>query len=98
MFCRLYGSTKCSLFKAKWVLVAHHILLTGDSFNWAHVLSLNLRDEIEKNQKTSTNQKPTFYMSGFVMDAFCATSPFPDLNWNWNKNCASVHIYFSDMH
>ena len=92
MFCRLYGSANCTLFKAKWVTVAHHILLTGDSFNWAHVLSLNLRDEIEKNQKTSTNQKPTFYMSGFVMDGFYATSPFLDLNWNQNKNCAPVHI------
>ena len=31
------------------------------------------------------------------MDSFCATSPFPILNWNWNKNSPTVHIYFYDM-
>ena len=34
MFCHLYGSANYSLFKAQWVPMAHHILLTGDSFNW----------------------------------------------------------------
>ena len=48
MLCRLYGLENCSLFKAEWVPVAHHILLIGESFNWAHILSLNLKEEIEK--------------------------------------------------
>ena len=85
------------MFKAQWVLVAHHFFLTGDSFNWAQVLSFNLKYEIEKYQKTKTNRKLTFYMSGFVMDAFCATSPFSALNWNWDNNCTLVDIYCSDM-
>ena len=53
MFCRLYGLSNCSVFKVEWVLVAHHILLTGESFNWAQILSVNLKEEIEKYQKTS---------------------------------------------
>ena len=33
MFCRLFGLPNCSSFKAKWVPMANHVLLTGDSFN-----------------------------------------------------------------
>ena len=86
MLCRLYGSASCTMFQAKWVPVAQHVLFIGDSFNWAQVLSFNLKYEIEKYQKTPSNQKSTFYMSGFVMDALCATSPFSALNWNWSEN------------
>ena len=77
--------------------MAHHILLTGDSFNWAQISSCNLQEEIEKYQKTPPNRKPTFYMSGFVMDAFCASSSFPSLNWYWDEKYSPVHIYFPDM-
>ena len=42
MFCRLYGLPKCSSFRAQWVPMAHHIFLTGDSLNWAQILSCNL--------------------------------------------------------
>ena len=94
MFCHLYGSRTCTMFQAKWVPVAHHILITSDSLKWEHVLSFNSKDEIEKYQKTLANRKPTFYRSGFVMDALCATSLFPASNWNWDKNCPLVHILF----
>ena len=92
MFCRLYGLSNCSMFKAEWVPRADHILLIGESFNWEEILSVNLKEEIEKYQKTPTTRKPTFYISGYVMDVFCATSAFPALGWNWNKNSPSVHI------
>ena len=95
MFCHLYGLANSSLFKYKWVLVAHHILLTGDSFNWAQILYVNLKEEIEKYHKTSANRNPTFYMSGYVMDVFYATSVFPALGQNWNKNAPPIHIYCS---
>ena len=85
------------MFQAKWLPVAHHVLIIGGSFNWEQVLSFNLKDEIEKCQKTSANRNPIFYMSGFVMDAFYATSPFPTLKWNSNKNYSHVHIYCSNM-
>ena len=31
------------------------------------------------------------------MDAFCATSIFPSMGWNWTKTSPPVHIYCSDM-
>ena len=97
MFCHWYGSPICTMFQAKWLHVEHHVLITGDSFNWAQVLSFNFKDEIEKYYKTLASRKSAFYMPWFVMDAFYATSPFPALNWNWDKNCPPIHIYCFDM-
>ena len=48
MFCRLFGLPNYSLFKVKWVPMVNHVILTGDSFNWAQILFFNLREEIEK--------------------------------------------------
>ena len=36
-------------------------------------------------------------MSGFIMDAFCASTSFPALNWNWSDKSPPVHIYCVDM-
>ena len=55
IFFKLYGLPNCSSFREQWVPMAQHIFLTGDSFNWAQILSCNLRDEIQKYQKTSAN-------------------------------------------
>ena len=77
--------------------MVNHILLTGHSFNWARILLFNLREEIEKYEKTLENRKPFFYMSRFVMDAFYASTSFSILNWNWTDQSPSVHIYRVDM-
>ena len=37
MLCRLYGLPNCSVFKAEWALIAHHILTTSESFPWASI-------------------------------------------------------------
>ena len=37
---------------------------------------MNLKEEIKKYQKTLVSRKSTFYMSGYIMDEFCATSSF----------------------
>ena len=97
MFCRLYGLPNCSLLKNKWLPMANHVFLTGDLFYWVQILFCNLWEQIEKYQKTLVNRKPSFYMSGFVMDAFCACSCFPELNWDWIEKCPPVHIYCIDM-
>ena len=55
MFCRLYGEANCSLFKVERVSTAHHILLTGESFNWAQILFVKLQQDIDKYQKTAAN-------------------------------------------
>ena len=47
LFCWLYSDTNCTFFKAEWVLTAQHIILVGESFNWAQILSVNLREQID---------------------------------------------------
>ena len=77
--------------------MANHIFLTGHPFNWVQILSFNLHEEIEKYERTHDNCKPSFYMSAFVMDAFCASTAFSTLNWNWTEKSPMVHIYCVDM-
>ena len=31
------------------------------------------------------------------MDVFCTTSKFPNLGWNWEKNCPPLHIYCAHL-
>ena len=97
MFYRLYGEENCTHFKEEWVPAAQHIILTGESFNWDQILSINLQQQIEKYLKVASSKKTQFYMSAYVMDVFCSTSAFPNLAWNWQKNFPLVHIYYSNM-
>ena len=56
-----------------------------------------MKEAIEKYQNTSTSRKPTFYLSGYVMDVFCATSSFPTMGWDWTKTSPLVHMYSSTL-
>ena len=35
MFFQLYGLPNCTYFKVEWAPISYHILITGESFNWA---------------------------------------------------------------
>ena len=85
------------MFKDGRIPVVHHIFLIGESFNWAQILSVNLKEDIEKYQKTLATRKSTFYMSGYVIDVFYATYSFPDMGWSWSKNSPLIHIHCSYM-
>ena len=73
MFCRLNGEANCTYFKSECVPAAQHIILTGESFNWAHVLSLNLQHQIEKYLK---GKKSQFYMSTYSWTFFVRLQNF----------------------
>ena len=51
MFYRLYGEANCTFFKAEWVPATQHIVVAGESFNWAQIISINLKEQIDKYQK-----------------------------------------------
>ena len=97
MFCQLFGLPNYRDFKDEWTPIAHHLLLIGECFNLAQILSVSLKEAIEKYQKGSTSRKPTFYMSRYVMDIFYVTSSFPTVCYNWANTSLPVHIYFSYM-
>ena len=62
MFCELYGLPKCREFKDECDIIAHHTLLIGERFNWEQILSVMLKESIEKYQNVATSMKLTFYM------------------------------------
>ena len=79
MICRLYGLPNCSVLKTEWAPVAHHVLATGDSFPWASMLSLELKNSIEDYQKATAKKKPNFFFSAFIYDIFCTEFQYPNL-------------------
>jgi hypothetical protein len=83
MLCRLYGEKDSLKFKLGWVPLIHHIL-KGKIFNWAHILSANIQQEVKKSQEAPLRIFPRFFMSGYLIDAVCAVTPFPLLSWNWS--------------
>ena len=79
MLCILYGLPNCTVFKAKWVPLTHHVLTIGEYFNWAQILSVILKEAIEKYQKNPASRKPSFYLSAYVMDVLYATLLSPGI-------------------
>ena len=94
MLCRLYGLPNCSVFKAEWAAVAHHILTTGESFPWDSILSLELKTTIQHYQKATARKNPNFSFSAFIIDVFFTEFQYPHLGWNWTLPTHFVPIYY----
>ena len=60
MLCRLYGLPNCSYFKEEWAPIVHHVITTGESFPWASILSLELKNAIQEFQNLLLGRSPTF--------------------------------------
>ena len=58
MLCRLYGLLNCIVFKLEWVPLVHNIITTGESFKWAQILLVVMKEAIEKYQKSPTSRNP----------------------------------------
>ena len=67
MLCRLHGLPNFTYFKVEWAPLAHHVLTTRESFNWAHIFSMVLKEAIGKYQNTLALRKPPLYLSAYVM-------------------------------
>ena len=83
MLCRIYGLPNRSYFRKEWASIAHHVLTAGESFPWASILSLELKNTIQEFQKATTNKKPNFYLTAFVVHIFCVELSYPNMGWSW---------------
>ena len=97
MLCRLYGLENCTSSKLEWAPLAHHVLTTGESFNWEHIFLMVLKEEIEKYEKTLTSRKPTIYLSTYIMEVLFLDMPFLAMRWDWKKIVPPIHIYCSAL-
>ena len=96
MLCRLYGEKNPSRFKLSWVPIIRQVLV-GNIFNWAHILSTNLKQEVKKSQRFPPRYFPWFFMSSCLVDVICALTPFPLLSWNQSPAKEPIHLYCSKM-
>jgi hypothetical protein len=76
-----------------------HEAAEGYSFNWDKILSDNIVKEVMEYQTARSNGRPVaFYMSAYIMDAICFTTPFPLMNWSWNPTYPEpIHEYHSKL-
>jgi hypothetical protein len=76
MLCHLYGEKDNSKFKLSWVPLIHQVLKEG-VFNWAHILSANIKQEVQKYQEAPPRYCFGLFMSGYLTDVVCEVTHFP---------------------
>jgi hypothetical protein len=81
MLCRLYGKKDTSKFKSGWVPLIHCVL-KEKVFNWAYILSANIKQEVQKSQEAPPRYCPGFFMFGYLTNVVYAITPFSLLAWN----------------
>jgi hypothetical protein len=98
MLCRLFGKKSPTHFAAEWVPLLHKAT-EGYSFNWDKILFDNIVKEVMEYQTARSKGQPiAFYMSAYIMDAICFSTPFPLMNWSWNPTYLEpIHEYHSKL-
>ena len=97
MLCKIYGLPYYSFFKEEWAPIAHHIITIGESFPWASLLSLELKNAIQEFQKAIAKKNPNFSLTAFIVDIFCADFHYPNLGWSSEFPAPPIHIYHSEL-
>jgi hypothetical protein len=94
MLNRLYGEEKCTHFYIDWLPMARIIVKTGQVFNQVEILTFNICLNVKN---VPGMKKPCFYMSTYLIDVICSSTPFPNLGWNWDMDHPHVHVYCSEL-
>ena len=85
---KVFGRKDGSTFPDKWIPIIYQIMTSGATLNWGELSSSNLDNQLKK-----VNKEHQFYMSTYLMDVMCANLEFPSLEWNWEPNSPSIHVY-----
>jgi hypothetical protein len=98
MLCILFGKESLTHFPAEWVPLLHEVA-EGYNFNWDKILSNNIAREVMEYQTArSKGQTKSFYMSVYIMDAICFSTPFPLMSCSWNPTYLEpIHEYHSKL-
>jgi hypothetical protein len=82
MLCKMFGKKNLAHFTIEWVPIIHEVV-EGYTFDWGKIFSNNLAKKIGdyKFQKYK-GEHVAFYMSTYIMDAICFSTPFPLMNWS----------------
>jgi hypothetical protein len=65
----------------------------GASFNWADILSENIKDVISTVTQAQPGSFPSFHMSSYLLDIMCIAHKYPNMGWSWLLVDATIHIY-----
>jgi hypothetical protein len=71
MLCRLYGEPDATHFPLSYMPLIYFCADVGASFNWADILSENLKDVISTVTQAQPGSFPSFHMSSYLLDIMC---------------------------
>ena len=74
MLSRLLGEADSTLFKAKWIPLAHGVISSRTVFNWARIMSANILKALERAIPRLEAKGSPLYFYGFLVDALCASN------------------------
>ena len=95
MLKKLYGLKDFQYSKLEWFPILHCIINKGTIFNWVDILSTSLQAQVRIVQNSLPSYAQGFHMSTYLVDAICAFTTFPLMNWNFSSCLGPIHTYCS---
>lgn len=95
MLNKLYGQNDCQYSKLEWFPILNCIINNGIVFNWIDILSTRLQAQFRKTHNFVPSSAEGFHLSSYLVDAICAFTPFPLMNWNFSSLWGPIHTYCS---
>ena len=85
---RVFGRKDSSIFLDKWIPIIYQVITSGSTLNWGELILSNLDILLKKYRK-----EHRFFMYSYLLDVMCVSIEYPSLDWKWEPNLPSFHVY-----
>ena len=72
-------------------IILHCIINKGTLCNWVDILYASLQAQVRNAQNYLPSFAKGFDMWAYLVDAICAITPFPLMNWNFGSFPGPMH-------
>ena len=93
MLWRLYGELDAPQFPLSYLPLIYLCAYVGASFNWADILSMDLKSGILAVTWKKLGNFPNFHMDSYLLDIMCIAHKYPNMGWSWLSLDFVIHIY-----
>jgi hypothetical protein len=94
MLCRLYEEPDTTHFPLSYMPLIYFCANVGTSFNWADILSENLKNVISYVTQAQPGSFPNFHMDSYILDIMCIAHKYSNMGWSWLSTDVAIHIYY----
>jgi hypothetical protein len=79
MLCMLYGEPNATQFPLSYMPLIYFCANVGASFNWADILSKNLKNAISAITQAQPGNFPSFHMDSYLLEIMCIAHKYPNM-------------------